>query len=519
MCTMSANYVKWKCEDLRQNQRIVLFNGGQTTLKIYNINKGIGYASSGVEYAQKYRKDLLAKTNADDYYIFLDYISANISVFTDLMGFKHDQVINIYNYLSGRPTVETTYTVEDFLATLGNTYDITSRDDKGVNVKIKDLELTYRIWLLKNGLVDRIDRLEIGKLTQAFEYDTSLSDMQEFRNGKIVRRVFYRLDGTVALEQYYHDNDITTTMINGHIIYGTLDFYMYFFNQLNIQPDDVVIIDRALEMSEAFLPRYAGKTRIMSVVHAEHFNEPVTEGDHIAWNNFYEYVFDHAKYFETIIVSTERQRQILASQLPADNTTDIVTIPVGYVEQVISDPNYDPYALVTASRLAPEKHLDVIVKAVAKAKNQMNKLTLDIYGEGGERQKLEKLIKELNASDYIHLEGHRQMAGVYAKYGAYVSASTSEGFGLSLLEATSESLPIIGVDVEYGNREFVQPGKNGILYPKSSIDELDEQLYQALIAFYDQGIENTGRKVAQNVAKEFLGSVVAAKWEKLLGLK
>lgn len=486
-------------------------------MKVYNINKGIGYASSGVEYAQKYRKDLLAKINIDDYYIFLDYISTNISVFTDLMNFKREKVINIYDYLSGRPVVESAYTVEDFLATIGDEYEITSRDKKSVTVKIKDFDLVYRIWLLKNGLVDRVDRMEQGKLTECYDYDATLSNMQEFNDGKITRRVFYRLDGTVALEQFYQNNEITVTFIENQIIYGKLDFYMYFFNKLNIQKDDVVIVDRALEMIEAFLPVYAGKTRIMSVVHAEHFSEGVTEGDHIVWNNYYEYVFDHAQYFDAIIVSTERQRQILEKQLP--NKTRIVTIPVGYVEKVVAKQNYDPYALVSASRLAIEKHLDVIVRAVARAQDKLPKLSLDIYGEGTERQKLEKLIKELDAGDYIHLKGHKKMNGLYAKYGAYISASTSEGFGLSLLEATSESLPIIGVDVEYGNREFVQPGENGILYKKSSIDELDQQLYQALIEFYNKGLENSGRKVAQKVAKEFLGSVVATKWRKLLESK
>lgn len=493
-----------------------MYRGG-TILKVYNINKGIGYASSGVEYAQMYRQELLAKIDADDYYIFLDYISTNITVFTDLMNFPREKVINIYSYLSGRPIVESAYTVDDFLATIGDKYEIVSQDKKSVKVKVQGMDLVYQIWLLKNGLVDRVDRLEQGKLTECYDYDASLSNMQEFNDGKITRRVFYRLDGTVAFEQFYQDNEITVTFIEDHIIYGKLDFYMYFFDKLQIQKDDVVIVDRALEMIEAFLPAYAGKTRIMSVVHAEHFSEGTTEGDHVVWNNFYEYVFDHAEYFDAIIVSTERQRQILEKQLP--NKTHIVTIPVGYVEKVVSKRNYDPYALVSASRLAIEKHLDVIVRAVAHAKKQLPKLTLDIYGEGTERQKLEQLIKELDAGDYIRLMGHKKMKGVYAKYGAYISASTSEGFGLSLLEATSESLPIIGVDVEYGNREFVQPGKSGILYEKSSIDELDQHLYKALIEFYQKGLENSGRKVAQKVAKGFLGSVVAKKWQKLLESK
>lgn len=235
-----------------------MYRGG-TILKVYNINKGIGYASSGVEYAQMYRQELLAKIDADDYYIFLDYISTNITVFTDLMNFPREKVINIYSYLSGRPIVESAYTVDDFLATIGDKYEIVSQDKKSVKVKVQGMDLVYQIWLLKNGLVDRVDRLEQGKLTECYDYDASLSNMQEFNDGKITRRVFYRLDGTVAFEQFYQDNEITVTFIEDHIIYGKLDFYMYFFDKLQIQKDDVVIVDRALEMIEAFLPAYAGR--------------------------------------------------------------------------------------------------------------------------------------------------------------------------------------------------------------------------------------------------------------------
>lgn len=201
-------------------------------MKVYNINKGIGYASSGVEYAQKYRKDLLAKINIDDYYIFLDYISTNISVFTDLMNFKREKVINIYDYLSGRPVVESAYTVEDFLATIGDEYEITSRDKKSVTVKIKDFDLVYRIWLLKNGLVDRVDRMEQGKLTECYDYDATLSNMQEFNDGKITRRVFYRLDGTVALEQFYQNNEITVTFIENQIIYGNAIILLWLSDEI-----------------------------------------------------------------------------------------------------------------------------------------------------------------------------------------------------------------------------------------------------------------------------------------------
>ena len=42
-------------------------------MTIYNINFGIGWASSGVEYAQAYRAKLLRRTNQDTKFVFRFY--------------------------------------------------------------------------------------------------------------------------------------------------------------------------------------------------------------------------------------------------------------------------------------------------------------------------------------------------------------------------------------------------------------------------------------------------------------
>ncbi len=53
--------------------------------------------------------------------------------------------------------------------------------------------------------------------------------------------------------------------------------------------------------------------------------------------------------------------------------------------------------MITASRLASEKHVDWICKAVIQARSEVPELSLDIYGVGGEREKLETIIRENNA--------------------------------------------------------------------------------------------------------------------------
>lgn len=65
------------------------------------------------------------------------------------------------------------------------------------------------------------------------------------------------------------------------------------------------------------------------------------------------------------------------------------------------------------------------------------------------------------------------MHDVYETYDAYVSASQSEGFGLTLMEAVGSGLPIIGFDVRYGNQTFIDDGENGYRIPIH--DEMDQK--------------------------------------------
>ncbi|MCB7112290.1 glycosyltransferase, partial [Agathobacter rectalis] len=57
------------------------------------------------------------------------------------------------------------------------------------------------------------------------------------------------------------------------------------------------------------------------------------------------------------------------------------------------------------------------------------------------------------------------LTAIYQHYAGYIAASTSEGFGLSLMEAVGSGLPMIGFDVPYGNQTFIDPDQNGYRLP------------------------------------------------------
>ena len=111
------------------------------------------------------------------------------------------------------------------------------------------------------------------------------------------------------------------------------------------------------------------------------------------------------------------------------------------------------------------------------------------------------------------------MSQIYAGYELYLTASTSEGFGLTLMEAVGSGLPLIGFDVRYGNKTFIVDGKNGYLLPVSS-NHVEDQIIAAfvekIIALFSQGRQQEMSQHSYQVAENYLTSRVEAAWSQLL---
>ena len=66
-------------------------------MTVYNINLGIGWASSGVEYAQAYRSTIFKNTGIKAKFVFMDmFLQDNLSDLTRNMGFEDEDVIWLF---------------------------------------------------------------------------------------------------------------------------------------------------------------------------------------------------------------------------------------------------------------------------------------------------------------------------------------------------------------------------------------------------------------------------------------
>lgn len=88
-------------------------------MTVYNINLGIGWASSGVEYAQAYRAKIFREMGQEAKFVFMDLILGdNIEHMTSKIGFADDEIIWLHSYFTDVKIAPSTVSLAEIEAIL-----------------------------------------------------------------------------------------------------------------------------------------------------------------------------------------------------------------------------------------------------------------------------------------------------------------------------------------------------------------------------------------------------------------
>lgn len=493
-------------------------------MTIYNFNLGIGWASSGVEYAQAYRANIFRKNKQKSKFVFTDMFYENLQSLTSNIGFKDNEIIWLYQYFTDIKISPTTFKLENLESTFPYPPTNVVKEDNLIVYEFarNNLRLTAFLDKKDNTKVYKAEYVVAGKLIRRDYYSFVKIYSEYFKPVKdkanIYQRRFFNSNGSVAYDELINGKQ-SLYVFKDRTIYSKEDLITYFVESLNLSEKDILIIDRSTSQGPQIL-KSKGGAKAGVVIHAEHFNEFWTTKKKILWNNYYDYQFENASEIDFFITATQKQKNILKAQFRKYNKgkIKIYVIPVGSIDNLKLNENRSRYKLITASRLAPEKHIDWLIQAVVEARKSQPELTLDIYGQGIEEKKLEALITELGANHFIRLKGQQDLTHVYKEYSIYVTASTSEGFGLTLLEAVGSGLGLVGFDVRYGNQTFIKPNKNGYLVPydKNNSKANVEYLREGILTLYCENESFSEiHNCSYNIAKEFLTESIQKSWIKL----
>jgi glycosyltransferase involved in cell wall biosynthesis len=128
-------------------------------------------------------------------------------------------------------------------------------------------------------------------------------------------------------------------------------------------------------------------------------------------------------------------------------------------------------------RLDDEKRIHVLLQAVAALKDFPN-VQVDLVGDGGERENLQRLSQELGIADRVHFLGHisdRDLPAAYERCTAFVMPSIAELQSIATMEAMASGRPVIGADA-MALPHLVHDGDNGYLFRPDDFLDLASKL-------------------------------------------
>lgn len=170
--------------------------------------------------------------------------------------------------------------------------------------------------------------------------------------------------------------------------------------------------------------------------------------------------------------------------------------------------------VVGIGRLHRVKGFDRLITVFASIADRHPHWSLEIWGEGTERPKLESLISDLNLEDRIRLPGYTSRPDLALRRASlFVLSSWTEGFPMGLCEAMACGVPAISFDCPSGPRAIIRDGIDGLLVRDGDLD--------ALRAAMERLMGNVAERQllaarAPEVIERFNLDSIMKKWESIL---
>jgi glycosyltransferase involved in cell wall biosynthesis len=240
----------------------------------------------------------------------------------------------------------------------------------------------------------------------------------------------------------------------------------------------LVVIFESRQIGEAMVDWDDPRVRLVHTVHNSHLPEPYDDPEGPVTGMWQRWLSTVDRY-DAVLWPTAAQRDEVAARFGDPGTFHVVpnTIELG-TEPPGAEPR-DPHRVVMLNRLAPQKRVDLAIRAWARVAVAAPDARLDVYGDGPLRDELQDLVDELGVAASVTLHGATaDRDAIFDRAALFVTSTAFEGQGLSIAEALARGLPVVSFDARYGPREAIADA--GIVVPPGDVDSFADAIIHLL---------------------------------------
>ena len=308
------------------------------------------------------------------------------------------------------------------------------------------------------GGVERVISTIANELSNKDKYKIKIISLYEPRN----KERLFELNSNIEVI-YLNYKDKRSGNIS--ICYDTYKFIKKSLK--NIKLDLIIGLNTYNNIYLALIKKRL-KLRVIAWHHEDYFN------DTNKWNLLKKIMY---KRIDRVILLTERDKKEYEKFC---SHCIVIPNPSPFDSEYLFDINSKK--ILSLGRLSVEKSFEYMIKAFKLIKYEFKDWSLEIVGDGPEKNKLLRLIKELELEDQVSISNFTN--NVKKKYGEAaftVLTSQKEGLPMMLIESKSFGIPSISFDVRTGPREIINHEIDGYLVEANNIQKLSEYMKKIML--------------------------------------
>ena len=363
-------------------------------MRVFDFTLLSGYEFSGVDVAQGFRARLFAKNNVNAKFIFTELPTIRDMELYGSQKIKRGQIMSAHLFMTGRLDMSLSVKKEALLENEKENYEYDNIDEDGKVIRLYNSgEKSVEILCDEDGFVINESLFKNGKKYLENYYTDSLSytELYNWDNDSndglnLGRRIFWNKQGQMVYEQCIYKDNVEYLFKNGEVI-DNVEFLERFVKTLNLCENDICIMDRAgyLDYIQPLFEN-KGKSKLIAVLHSDHFYKIYEDESSLYMNYEYYYWFKYSEAIDYFVVGTDEHKRSLEAFLKEYDcfVPHIAAIPPGAIPEgkLKSKNNRWQGSIISASRLSPRKGIDILIKSVIKAHeiNQTIKFAESFFG-------------------------------------------------------------------------------------------------------------------------------------------